>query len=426
MFDVREKPQKVERALLVGAYFFKSEEGESRQLLDELRELVSTLGIAVGDDVLLRVPKRNTRYLLGTGKTKEIIDYATSMDCDCIVFDNELSPAQQRNWEADADMCVIDRQEVILDIFADRAQTREAVLQVALARLEYSLPRLTRMWSHLDRQAGGVGARGEGETQLETDRRLARRRIDRVKRELAEVRTNRQNQRKERQRTPVPHAAIMGYTNAGKSSLLNRICGSEVLAEDKLFATLDTTTRKMDMADGQTLLLTDTVGFVRNLPHRLVEAFKATLEEALLTDFMIHVLDANQPEIFRHYQTTNSVLSELGAEDKPVIIVLNKMDLLTDAVRRQELENYFDNPSFVSAKTGEGVEELKVRLNTMIMDRVGRLVVRLPQSRHDLMSLLHREGKVLSCEYEGNDMLVEALLSFPLHSRYREFVAEPS
>ena len=324
MFDVREKPDMVEHALLVGVYFNKNDHEEAASLLDELAELVDTLGIGISGTILVKAVKSHARYLMGTGKTQEVIDEAHELGCDCIVFDNSLSPMQQRAWEEDSNLCVIDREEVILDIFGMRARTREASLQVELARLQYSLPRLARMWAHLDRQGGGAGggkgggaaARGEGEKQVEVDRRLAREKISRVKAEIEQVRKQRSTQRKERSRVPVPHAAIVGYTNAGKSSLLNKMTGSEVMAEDMLFATLDTTTRKLELPDGQPLLLTDTVGFVRNLPHRLVEAFKATLEEAVLSDFLIHVLDASAPKVYDFHQTTLEVLAELGADEK--------------------------------------------------------------------------------------------------------------
>ncbi len=410
MFEIREKPNMVERALLVSVYFDKSEADEAASMLDELRELVKTLGVGVVDQVLVNAPKQHARYLMGTGKAQEIIDFAKDLDCDCIVFDNELTPAQQRAWEQDANLCVIDRQEVILDIFKNRAQTKEARLQVQLARMEYSLPRLARMWSHLDRQGGGVGARGEGEKQLETDRRLARQRIDRVKVQLEAVRKQRTTQRKERERMPLPHASIVGYTNAGKSSLLNRLTGSRVLAEDKLFATLDTTTRRVELPDGQPLLLTDTVGFIRRLPHRLVEAFKATLEEALLADFLVHLLDASDPEIYATYQTTHEVLSELGADEKRRLLVLNKIDLIEDPARRAELERHFPEACFVSVQTGEGLERMKHRMSRMLASRVARWRLRIPQGRHDVISRLHRDGKVISCEYEGNEVIVQAVI----------------
>ncbi len=424
MFEVRDKPNLVERALLVGVYFDKLDGDEAASLLEELRELVKTLGIGVVDHLLIKAVKIHPRYLMGTGKTEEVIDFAKDLDCDCIIFDNELSPAQQRAWEQDTGVCVIDRQEVILDIFNERAQTKEARLQVQLARMEYSLPRLARMWTHLDRQGGGVGARGEGEKQLETDRRLARKRIDRVRAQLDEVRKQRGTQRKERQRMPLPHASIVGYTNAGKSTLLNKLTGSDVLAEDKLFATLDTTTRRVDLPDGQPLLLTDTVGFIRRLPHRLIEAFKATLEEALLADFLIHLLDGSDPEVYETYKTTNEVLNELGAEEKSRLLVLNKIDLIDDPAQRRILELHFPNACLISVHTGEGLEEMQHRMSAMLASRVQRQRLRIPQSRNDLISRIHRDGKVVSCDYEGNDVLLTVVIPKALENDVAPFVDE--
>ena len=417
MFEIRDKPQVVERALLIGVYFNKSDEEEAASLLVELEELTRNLGIGIVDSTLVKAVKSHAKYLTGTGKAQELIDYAKALDCDCIIFDNDLSPAQQRAWEKDSKVCVIDRQEVILDIFSMRARTKEATLQVQLARMQYSLPRLARMWAHLDRQGGGAGggggagaARGEGEKQIEVDRRIARKRIDRVKAELDQVLEQRKTQRKERTRVPLPQASIVGYTNAGKSSLLNKITHSDVLAEDKLFATLDTTTRKLELPDGQQLLITDTVGFIRNLPHRLVESFKATLEESVLADFLVHVLDASEPKVFSFFETTMKVLGELKIADKPMVVVLNKIDLVEDPVHLHELKTHFDDAVLISVKTGAGLDELLHRLNGMILDRVVRLRLRLPQSRMDLVSLIHREGKTLSMDYEGNDVLIECVV----------------
>ncbi|MEZ5299635.1 MAG: GTPase HflX [Verrucomicrobiales bacterium] len=428
MFEVREKPQLVERALLVGVYHHKGDQDEAASLLEELRELVGTLGIGIVDALLVRAPKPHAKYLMGTGKAQEVIEHGEELGCDCIIFDNQLSPAQQRAWERDAGVCVIDREEVILDIFNLRAQTKEARLQVELARMEYSLPRLARMWAHLDRQGGGGSggtggaARGEGEKQIEVDRRLARKRIDRVKAELAEVRRQRSTQRKEREKLPVPHGAIVGYTNAGKSTLLNHLTGADVFAHDQLFATLDTTTRRLDLPDGQTILLTDTVGFVRNLPHRLVEAFKATLEEAILADFLIHVLDASQPLVYEFYQTTLAVLEELGAQDKKMIVALNKIDLIDDPARLHELEIHFPGAVLMSVKTGQGIDGLTRKINEMVLDRVGRVRLRIPQSRADLVAVLHRDAKVLSQEYEGNEILAEALVSAQLRGQLSQYI----
>ncbi len=416
MFDVRERPNLVQRALLVGVYQEKSEETEARDLIEELHELVTTLGIGIVGSVVARVPKTNTRYLTGTGKAREIIDHAKELQADCIIFDNELSPMQQRAWEQDSGIAVVDRHEIILDIFDRRARSREARLQVDLARMAYSIPRLKRMWGHLDRQGGGGGggsggaSRGEGETQLEVDRRLARERIGRLREELTEVRKQRATQRKERLKDGLPHIAIVGYTNAGKSTLLNRLTGAGVLAEDKLFATLDTTTRRFELPDGQQALLTDSVGFVRRLPHDLVESFKATLEEALLADFLLHVLDASDPRVYRFHETTLSVLAELGAGDKQSLIVLNKADKITDPAWRTQLERHFDQAVFVSAQTGEGIDRLLARLNEMLYDRVQRLTLRVPMARADVLALIHREGKIISTEYEGNDAVVRAIL----------------
>lgn len=419
----------VERAYLIGAYFNREDEAVANSLLDELAELVTTLGIRIIAKRCIFVRTRNKRYLTGTGKAAELIEDANALSADCIVFDNEMTPSQQRTWENEAEMTVIDREEVILDIFKMRAQTKEARLQVELARMQYSLPRLARMWSHLDRQGGGGGggggkgaARGEGEQQIEVDRRLARKRIDRIKAELDDVRRNRQTQRKQRTDEGICQASIVGYTNAGKSSLLNALSGASVLAEDKLFATLDPTTRRIELPDGQPLLITDTVGFVRNLPHRLVESFKATLEEAVLADFLIHVLDASSPEIFSLYETTVNVVKELGAGEKTSIIVLNKIDLI-DVDRLHELGSHFDgNSVFISAHSGEGLDKLIHRISDMMVDRVYRLQLRIPQARQDLVALLYREGKIVSEDYENNDILINAVIPHSLRHRYDDFM----
>jgi GTP-binding protein HflX len=431
MFEIREKPKMVERSLLVGAYFDRREEKEAQSLLEELEELAGTLGIPVADRLLVHVKESNRKYLTGSGKVKEVIAHAKELGCDVIIFDNSLSPMQQRAWESEGGITVIDREEVILDIFAMRARTAEARLQVDLARQQYALPRLARMWGHLDRQGGGGGSgsggatRGEGESQLEVDRRLARRRIDTLKRQLEEVKQVRLTQRKERQRVPVPQAAIVGYTNAGKSTLLNLLTGAEVLAEDKLFATLDPTTRKVQLPDGQQLLLTDTVGFIRNLPHRLIESFKATLEEAVVADFLIHVLDASQERVYEFHRTTMEVLEELGAHDKKMLVVLNKIDLCSPEQRRA-VAQHFDRPVCVSLKTGEGVDDLQQRLSELLLDRTVRLKLRLPQSAFGLMTVIHEQGKLLGQDYDGNDVLVDAVLPRRFAAQFLPFEDPPA
>lgn len=430
MFDVREKPNKVERAFLIGAYFDRREEEDAQALLDELQELVETLGIAIAGKELVFVREANPRYLLGKGKAAELIAQAKELNADCIVIDNELSPAQQRAWEQDSNSCVIDRHEVILDIFNMRARTKEARLQVELARLEYSLPRLTRMWMHLDRQGGGSSGgssgsggatRGEGETQLEVDRRLSSKRVDKLKAELEEVKKQRETARKERARVSVPMAAIVGYTNAGKSSLLNRLTNAEVLVEDKLFATLDTTTRRLELPDGQALLVTDTVGFVRNLPHDLVQSFRATLEESVIADFLIQVLDASSKHVMEMYRTTTAVLKELGAGDKKVLVVLNKIDLV-EPDRLRELQREFPDAESISIRTGEGMDALMHRLHHMMIDRVVRMDLTIPLNRMDLVALAHQEGKVLSEDYEQGVGLVQCVVPKRWESKFAPFL----
>ncbi len=433
MFEVRQKPESVERALLVRIYFDPREADESESLLEELGELVRTLGIEVVEHVLVRSREMHKKLLCGTGKAAELAELARAHECDVIVFDNGLAPSQQREWEKLADLCVIDREEVILDIFAKRAQTKEARLQVELARMQYALPRLARMWGHLDREgagsgggAGGGASRGMGEKQIEVDRRLAHLTIDRAKRELEAVRKQRKTQRKEREKLGTPHAAIVGYTNAGKSTLLNVLSGADVMAKDMLFATLDTTTRRIDLPDGQGMLITDTVGFVRNLPHRLVEAFKATLEEAVLADFLIHVLDASAPEIERFHDTTLEVLKELGAEDKRVITILNKIDRVTDPDALAALDRRFPDAIHASARDGVGLEELLRACSGILADRVRCRDYRIPQGRADLVSLLHRDAKVLSTGYEGDDILVSAVVPAAIAGRLESFAALPA
>ena len=387
----------VERAMLIGITLPGADDSTTRSLLDELRELVTTLGIGIQHEVQLPIRKPHAKFLLGSGKAEELIEQAKAHDCDVIVFDNELTPAQQRNWEQAAEdkILVIDRQEVILDIFGKRAQTKEAVLQVELARLEYNLPRLKSAWTHLSRQRGGGSMqRDAGETQLELDQRMVRTQITRVKRELENVIQHRHVQRKKRMTVPVPTCAIVGYTNAGKSSLLNKLTNSDILAEDKLFATLDPTSRRCPLPSGQPLVITDTVGFVRNLPHRLVDAFKATLEEAVVSNFLVHVLDINSPEIEAHAETTLSVLSGLGADEKNIITVFNKVDDLWDEDTRLSLSFRYPDAYFVSAHSGEGISALLERMEAIVESDFSQLRLLIPHDRYDLVARLHREGGV--------------------------------
>lgn len=384
-----------DRACLVGISYPQQAPGECEGLLAELQELVTNLGVEIAGSQVVRLREPHPRFLIGSGKASEIMEWAQASDCSCIIFDQELSPAQQRNWEAESALTVIDRHEVILDIFADRAHTREATLQVELARLEYSLPRLRHAWTHLNRQrGGGVTQRGEGEAQIELDSRLIRARITRLRRELSEVVQHRHVQRRQRERIPLPTGAIVGYTNAGKSTLLNRLTGAEVLAADQLFATLDPTTRQLWLPSGGKVLLTDTVGFIRNLPHRLVEAFKATLEEAVVADFLIHVIDGSSPQAEAQRQTTLSVLRELGAEDKPTLTVFNKMDRLAAEDRTGLFFRRQESDCYLSCHSGEGMETFLERLDQVAATPCGQVELVIPHTRYDLINRLHAAGCV--------------------------------
>ncbi len=320
-------------AFLVGTVENDESFSDVRENLLELQALVSSLGVPVCGQEIINIRQYNPSLYVGQGNAQKIGNTAAELGASVIIFDSALGPSQQRNLERICHCKVIDRQEVILDIFAKRAWTKEAVLQVELARYRYFLPRLTGAWSHLSRQrGGGTGARGDGEKQIEYDRRYLKRRIGEMNQELALVRKQRDVQRKGRLRNGVPNAAIVGYTNAGKSTLLNALTGADVLVKDQLFATLDPSTRRCILPGRQELLLTDTVGFVRKLPHTLVEAFKSTLEEAVIADFILLVLDISNPQVESQWQTTLAVLDELEAADKPMIIALNKVDQQKDPV----------------------------------------------------------------------------------------------
>lgn len=421
MITTRDQTPRTARAFLVGVQTGKETEAHTLSLLNELQELVETLDLEVVEALHVKIQSPQPKFFIGSGKAEEIIEKAKTAKTDLIIFDNELTPGQQRNWDKASGLSVIDREEVILEIFGRRAQTHEARLQVKLAFMEYSLPRLKRAWTHLSRQQG-LGGKGEGETQLETDRRLVRKRIEKLKEELETVRAQRATQRKQRQRLPTPVAAIVGYTNAGKSSLLKKLTDADVLVENKLFATLDTTTRKIQLPNQQTVLLTDTVGFVRRLPHGLVEAFKATLEEATAADFLIHVLDVNNPEVLEFYQTTLNVLKELGADKKPTITVFNKIDLAPSSEQMAHIYRQFPEALFISTHTGEGLQELLHRLGDLLNPDLKQIKVFLPHSRYDLITHLYRHGKVLDKEVHDEGIEMIARLPQRWLALYKAFI----
>lgn len=373
--------------------------------LDELARLAETDDIEVVGFVTQKLAHPNRRHYIGPGKLQELKDLAQELPFDLVLVNDELAPAQLRNLEEVLERKVIDRTALILDIFARRAQTHEGRLQVELAQLEYRLPRLTRMWTHLSRQAvGGVGLRGPGETQLEVDRREARRRIAFIKSQLEEVHRHRQLYRDRRRRREIPVIGLVGYTNAGKSTLLNALAGPSTLAEDKLFATLDPTTRRINLPSGREALITDTVGFINNLPTFLVAAFRATLEEIREANVLIHVVDVTHPKAAEQAATVRQVLEELGADDRPVVTALNKIDQLGDSLVPELLreQQWFGTTTVpISAGTGQGLDELLLSVERTIASNDGLvpMTVVIPYSRNRLLTLFHRRGQVETEEF---------------------------
>jgi len=393
---------------------------EADSLARELMGLVDTLGLETALREMVYVREKTAKYGMGTGKAEELAQKAASLEADCIIFDRDISPSQQRNWEKLAGVPVIDRQELIIQIFASRARTREAELQIRLAELNYALPRLQHKYIDLSRQRGGrYGTKGSGETRFETDRRRVEQRIHRLEEELEEVKRQRQVQRKQRERQGVPVCALVGYTNTGKSSILNALTGAGVLAENKLFATLDPTSRRLELPQGTQILLVDTVGFIRRLPHSLVNAFRSTLEEAVRADILLNVIDASEEDAAGQHETTLLTLKELGAGDIPMITVVNKIDRLQSA---EELESLLKShaPSVpVCAADGRGLAELCARIEQALSGASVRF--RFLPERTDLAALLHRSGHVLSEKYGEGYIEVEARVDERTAGRLREY-----
>ena len=403
---------------------------DSGRLLEELETLCLSVDIETIKTFTVSLVKPSPAWLLGKGKTDEIIDWAVDNEADIIVFNPALSPSQQRNWEKASGLCVIDRHEIILEIFSARAVTRESALQTGLARMEYSLPRLTRAWTHLSRQRGGTkGTRGEGETQLEIDRRIVLKKIARMKDELKEVEKQRAIQRSRRS-GKIPSACIVGYTNAGKSSMLNLLCGSDITAEDKLFATLDPTTRLLKLKSGNQITLTDTVGFIRDLPHKLVQAFHSTLEEAVLADFLIIVVDSSDPDAEAQYRTTLETLKEIKADDKRLLIVFNKTDCFEDEDSRyiniKPIQMQAENCIFCSVKTGEGIEELIAGIEKMLREDRLETGFSIPANSegYRLSGYLHTVCEILSEEYTETSIEITAVCSSEVRNRYAGYITD--
>ena len=409
----------VERAVIVGMGLPGRGDAEVSASLDELERLVDTAGGVVVARATQRRVHPDPATHVGEGKIAELRELAVAHDADAVIFDDDLTPAQQRTLEERIRRKVLDRTIVILDIFAQHAASREGRLQVELAQLTYLLPRLRGWGQALSRQAGGraaggagIGGRGPGETQLEVDRRRLMRRITTIRRELKGTARVREVKAARRQRSELPVVALVGYTNAGKSSLMNRLTGADVLVEDRLFATLDATLRRLELGDGRTVALSDTVGFVRKLPHGLVEAFRSTLEETAQAALLLHVVDAAHPEALDQIDAVREVLVEIGAESVPEVVVLNQVDRadptdLDDLERRVRELRHVD-PVRVSALTGEGAEELTARITRELPDPRHTVAVHLPYRREDLVARVHREGRVLSIDHDEHGTRLEA------------------
>ncbi len=412
-----------ERAVLAGlsALSMEVRERSSDVSMEELASLVETAGGEPVAVIMQNLPSPNTHSFIGEGKVREMKDLIEANDCDLAVFDNELTPSQMRVLGEELGVKVLDRSGLILDIFAQRAQTREGQLQVELAQYKYLLPRLTGMWTHLVRQtaSGGsspIGTRGPGETQLETDRRHIRRKIQKLEEELAEVRKNRETQRRRREKNAMPVVALVGYTNAGKSSLLNCLTDSDIPANDRLFDTLDTTTRRFRIDETQEILISDTVGFIRKLPTHLIEAFKATLEELSFADVLLHVIDLSNPEWEEQVRVVESLIRQLGAEQTPCIKVFNKCDLYMGILPHGE------DIVCISAKTGEGTADLVEKL-AALLDRGKRHVhLSIPYSNAGITDLLNREAILENLEYTDASIEVDAVVTPDIFGRIKQFI----
>lgn len=394
--------RKTDRAFLVGVELKSRSAWDVRDSMDELAELAKTAGADVVGEGLQKLETPHPATYIGGGKAAEFAAQCKEMAVDTVIFDDELSPAQARNLEETFGTKVLDRTGLILDIFAQRARTREGKLQVELAQLGYILPRLTRFWTHLSRQRGSTGSiGGEGESQLESDRRKTKERMEKLTDELQEVRRQRATQRAGRQRHQWPIASIVGYTNAGKSTLLNVLTGAGVLAEDKLFATLDPTTRRLRLPTNQNVLLSDTVGFIRKLPHGLVESFKATLEEVVEAELLLHVVDASHPHAEEQIRAVNAVLEDIGAAAKPTLMVFNKVDQEAGRSGAARLAPQFAQAVAVSGRSGAGLDELKSQLGIMLRPVRATVELEIPLEDAGVTARLHAVGQVLESRYTG-------------------------
>ena len=412
------------RVFLIGVELKSRSAADIRESLAELAELAATAGAQILGEGVQKMDTPAAATYIGKGKAEEFAKFCRENEVDTVIFDDELTPAQTRNLEKIFGCKIMDRTALILEIFGQRARTREGKLQIELAQLQYLLPRLTRYWSHLSRQRGSTGSiGGEGESQLEADRRKISVRLDKITSELDAVRRQRETQRAGRQRSQWPLASIVGYTNAGKSTLLNQLTGAAVLAEDKLFATLDPTTRRLRLPTNQNVLLTDTVGFIKKLPHGLVEAFKATLEEVVQADLLLHVVDISHPQAGEQIEAVNLVLAEIGAAAKPTLMVFNKIDQLTGSVAAVMREKY-PHAVCISAKTGEGIAPLLAEIGTQLRPIREFLDLRVPQEKAAVIARLHAVGQVVESRYSGKNARFKVRIPPHLLEEFAPFVVE--
>jgi len=392
----------------------------AEESLAELARLTDTAGADAVEIVLQRRDHPDSRTYIGKGKAEELRESVKALDIDVVIFDDELSPAQQRNLEKIFEVDVVDRVALILDIFAQHAASQEGMLQVELAQLRYQMPRLRGRGGVLSQQGGGIGTRGPGETQLEVDRRRIQRRVARLERDLSELVRKRGTQRKARMKIPMPNVALVGYTNAGKSTVLNRITEADVLVENRLFSTLDPTTRRLRLSGGEIVLVSDTVGFVRRLPHQLVEAFRSTLEEVGDADLLLHIVDAGAADVIGQVAAVRAVLNEVGASDLPEFMVINKIDTVDDATIA-EVRRMLPDATPVSALTGEGIPDLLELIATQLRSVSNIVELGVPYARGDVLASLHREGEVLVEVHEAEQVRVQVRISEAAAGRFAEF-----
>ena len=415
---MKTQPQKRERVFLIGTEKKQNEQISSSETMEELAELAATAGAIVVGRGVQKIIRPHVATYIGKGKAREFSEAARQEKADAILFDDELSPAQTRNLEKVFECKVLDRTSLILDIFAQRAKTKEGKMQIEMAQLQHILPRLTRMWTHLSRQKGGIGMRGDGETQLEVDRRRIQERIRRLRQDLEGVKRVRTTQRQGRRRNNWPLVSIVGYTNAGKSTLLNALTGTSVLSEDKLFATLDPTTRRLQLPKNQNVFLSDTVGFIRKLPHQLVESFKATLEEVMEADILIHLVDVSSENFREQVNAVTEVLEEINANEKPVLMAFNKVDQMPQRNGEFHLCREYEYAVAISAKTGDGLEKLQTILSTMLRPVRQCMELKIPAKEGAVIARIRAVTEVEKEEYEEEKVYLRAHV--PQHHR-REF-----